>query len=279
MIQTSSGGKLEIRLFPDNTQVLIGENTSFAYNGVDDKSGAVSLKILYGRVRIKNGGFTGREIAVQAGNGVVFFQEGDIGIDFMVQPSASQRGATYNQPFLKAYGFSGKSTMTLLNVEANIPRVPVTEFEIVSLELFTPLFLIERKPLDAESLGFWNKNNYKDAPGISLPSVSHTESAAVFPSVPVEAGVPSVPQIKYIEPDYAPYYKATRIKNMAIIIGSLFLAGGGTIEALGSYYAANGDPDLGKTMTSVGIGPMGLGLTALLGAILYNPKFVPPRKD
>jgi hypothetical protein len=277
-IQTGSGGTVEISLLPGNTLVKLAENTTFVFNGSEDRGGGISLKLLYGRLRIKSGEYETREISLQAGNGMVSFRDGDMGFDFIVQPSVS--GATFSQPFLRVYGFSGNALLSVLNTTANIPRVPIGAYETVSLELFTPLSLVERRPLAQDSVSFWNRNNFKDAPPLVMETIEKEREEAPPPPPPVIVQAPPpaplAPEIRYIDPDYTPYYRALRVKNTATILGSLLVASGIVLEGFASSYLNRGDHGKAQTFSSMGYGPLGVGVAALLGAILYKPDFVPP---
>lgn len=277
MIQTGAGASVELAFSDDKTRVFIGENTSFAYNGIDE-SGVFSLKLLYGRLRVKNTGEKAREVKVQAGDGIVSQMNGDFGFDFMAEPSRA------GKPILRVYGFEGKGSLALLNGGADAPETPINEYETVSVELFSKISLVQHEKMNDKNFKLWNKNNFKDAKSFNLPIEKGGKAeTAKSDNFSTPAQTPSVDsmqtQIQYIQPDYSPYYKANRIKNTAIILGSLFVASGAALEGLAGYYAVNGNNDTAKTLNAVGYGPLGLGMMVLLGAILYNPQFIPPPKQ
>jgi hypothetical protein len=179
MIQTGSNSTVEISLLPGNVLVKIAGNTSFVFNGYNEKNGAVSLQVLYGRIRVK----TDKDVEVQVGNGIVHFNKGDIGFDFIVQPSKTQGGSQSSQPSLRVYGFSGTAVLNL-NSGANIPAIDIGAYETVSLELFSSLAFAERKPLDEINIDLWNKNNFQGAQSIGLIGSPNTPDGTGYNDKP-----------------------------------------------------------------------------------------------
>jgi hypothetical protein len=284
MIQTGAGGTVEMSLVPGNADgpdegilVKIADNTTFAFNGIEERTGMISLKVLYGRIRIKTRGEARLKVSVQAGNGAVYFQKGDFGLDFIVHQSVLPIGAVYNQPYLRFYAFSGSASLGILNTDTDVPLVQVAENESVSLELFTPLSLVQRNPIDAESIDFWSKNNFRDTQGIAVISDPAAQSEAAAPNLAalsIPAGPVQIEYIKYAPPNgkkknarvLDPKAKAELLRNILLYSGEVVLGIGILAEpaAAAASFTLFGDQQNAKLISNLGFVSIGVGVAAIV---------------
>jgi hypothetical protein len=291
MIQTGAEGTLEISLVPSNAGpdagilVKIADNTTFAFNGIEEKTGTISLKVFYGRIRVKTRDGASQQVLVQAGNGNVYFQKGDFGLDFVIHPDTTLTGAVYNQPYLRFYAFSGSGSLGIVNADTPIPRVQVAENETVSLALFTPLSLVQRNPIDAESINFWEKNNFRDTQDIAvIPApTAQTDVAAsglagetdVAAPDSAELSTPADPiQIEYIKYDpltsmkkpakvVDPKARAEWLRNILLYSGQVVLGTGILAEYAAGGLTLFGDKQNAKLVSNLGFISIGVGVAAI----------------
>jgi hypothetical protein len=275
--RTGPGSFLEFQFLPDGTGVKIAENTSIQVSWRED--GLPVITVLYGRIRVV-AGFHARDPAlyVRAGNGIAGVRNGDFCFDYVISPEDSQGGEEgFLKPKFQIYGFRGLSDAALAGNGAaaenvpllprDLPVIPVNGMESVSIEVNVSLALIERMPLDMGMAAYWRQYNFRGTPPIPMPDTSLVFEETA-PAQPRPAAAP--------EPEYdftASQRRLTRIKNALIISGLTLTVAGVTAQAVGYAVLSPNNPAGARTQANFGFIPIGIGLTALITSLFFNPAF------
>jgi hypothetical protein len=263
LVQTKASTFVEIQLVPQGTVLKLAENSSFLFKGIGKSGEDISLGLVYGRVRAKVAKLSGTEsFTIRSGGTVAGVRGTDFGFDAIASRPA-ERTTTFKQPDVRVYCFSGEvSVAPVAEVakEAEAPVVLVKANELVAVDLSTDVPLVERRAIDADIKTYWIAHEF----------VGETPVAAPV-AVPIIAPEKEV-QIQYIQPDYAPYRRAARTKNVAIFGALLF-------GAIGLGLQAAGVPDIvdgGSTENGVGLMAtggicIGISLSTLVLSYFINP--------
>jgi hypothetical protein len=277
IIRTGPGSFLEMQILSDGTGVKVAENTSIQLTWQEDRLPVIT--VLYGRIRVVTG-FQARNPAlyVRAGNGTVGVRNGDFCFDYAIAPEDSRnREEEFLKPKLQIYSFRGFSEAALtMNTGTDIPAsalpydwpvIPVNERESLSIEVNASLALIERKPLDMGMAAYWNQYNFRGTPPLPMP-----DTALVFETPPPAVQQPvSEPEPKY---DFtASQRRLTQIKNALIISGLTMTVAGITAQAVGYAVLSPNDPASARTQANFGFIPIGIGISALITSLFFNPAF------
>ena len=265
MIQSASGSTVEIQLAPSATVIKLAENTSFIYTGPNTYS------VPYGRIRIVTGPNQG-PIVIQVHNAHINFTGGDIDIDFLYDPNITQTDPT---PVVSVYCFSGYAELIPYTPEGANDALPlsINAGEYISYQIRTSFSYAERKAVDENILDYWARNQFKGASSLRMP---RTDLPSFGPPEP-ETRIEWVPQIEYVPvmPDYDPYIKANRGKNIALIVGILGIAAGITVHFLPVAELDQSFPfDVGVNMSFRDVGTyasFGIGGISLLISLFINP--------
>jgi hypothetical protein len=277
MIWTGPESFLELQLLPDGTGIKVAENTSIQLAWREDLLPVIT--ILYGRIRVVTGFHVQNPaLYVRAGNGVTGVRNGDFCFDYAISATDSQREEDeFLRPKLQIYDFRGFSELaltgdagmetSLISLPNNGSLIRVNERECVSVEVNASLALIERKPLDMAMVRYWNENDFRGTPPLAMPdTVLVFEKPAAVQTQPVPA-----PEPKY---DFtASQRRLTLIKNALIVSGLSLTTAGITAQAVGYAVLSPNDPGMARTQVNFGFIPIGIGISALIASLFFNPAF------
>jgi hypothetical protein len=233
MLQTGPGGGFEIRLDSEDIVFKASENTFIQFNGFAEPATAL-LELLYGRLYITSN--TDREMRIKTGEGLVAFQRGDVGLDYISQPEGSSR------PVLKVAVFTGAAELTppgedkTIKAEAN---------EMITVESLAPFVLAERTYIAPEP-----------------------PPEPLLSSEPAAPAAKPVEEIRYTPPDYSEIEKEARKKNAGIVFGAFFIAAGVVVQGIGFGYLGGGNDSQARVMLSAGAVPIGLGMLTIFASLL-----------
>jgi hypothetical protein len=281
IIRTGPESFLEMQILPDGTGIKVAENTSIQLSWQEDRFPVIT--ILYGRIRVVTG-FQARNPAlyIRGGNGTAGPRNGDFCFDYVISGEDSWGEAgEFLKPKLQIYGFRGFSEVALIgNARMDMsvavlpydwPVILVNEKESVSIEVNSFLALIERKPLDMGIAGYWSQYNFRGTPPIPMPDTALVFEETVQ-AVSVAQQPVSEPARKY---DFtASQRRLTQIKNALIISGLTLMVAGVTAQAIIGYAVLrSNDPAGARTQANFGFIPIGIGISALITSLFFNPAF------
>jgi hypothetical protein len=197
-----------------------------------------------------------------------------MGIDYIVRPyqfSPDPGGAV--RPRLQVYDFRGDAGISLLpngrrtlypEGEPALPAapIPVNAGEMVSLEVFSALHFIERKPIPRDIGDYWNLHDFRGSPPLKMPD-------AMLPRVDLVREPEALP----VQPASGTGGKNLRmlLKNDAIIFGLGLIGIGTAMQGYGVSSLYAGDYNMAKQMNTWGLLPLGMGLAFLVSAVFINP--------
>jgi hypothetical protein len=284
LIQTGSGVFLEIQLLPSGTLVKVSEDTSFVFNGYDSPGRFIDFGLLYGRIRLVSGSGGGNKTAVvRSANISVRIEEGDLGIDYVMQPLVHGRGGI-PRPILRLYDFRGKAEVFPFPsggspVQAGeIQSITVTEGESLFLEIASPMVFAERKALAKDIIDFWGYHNFSGIPPLAMPSVALPGVPVVtaISEAPAETPEAAVPNNPFNSRDYLALSRARTVKNTALITGIFLTAASVTAQGVAYSKFDTGDDAFARNVFNAAFAPMGVGIFTALTGIFYNPRIVSP---
>jgi hypothetical protein len=244
LVQTGRDAAVELQIQPGAALIRIVENTSLRFG--DFGALDTSMELLYGRLRIISGG---ENLTVKAGNVSVSLRQGDLGLDFQVDPGSTQ-------PNLRVYVFSGAA---LLNQGMGGTPMEIRKGEALSVELRPPLYLVERKSLDASVIDYWTRHDFRGKAPSFFPS---TELSSPVPETVEEAPAPP--------PHVPPPVKADRMKNAGILTGILLTVAGAALQGAGLASLYTGHSGRAEYLISAGFAPTGLGIVVLFVSLLHR---------
>jgi hypothetical protein len=284
LIQTGPGAFLEIQLLPSGTLIKVSENTSFVFNGYDSPGRFADFGLLYGRIRLVSGPpGEHRTVVVRSANISVRIEEGDAGIDYVMEPPAHGRGGV-PKPMLRLYEFNGGAEVFPFPsggspVRAGeIQSIVVKERESLFLEIASPMVFAERRPLDKDIIDFWGYHHFSGTPPLAMPSVALPEfPGETIAEVPPEVPEAVIPDTLFNSRDYLALSRARTVKNAALVTGLLLTAASATVQGL-AYSKFDTEHDaFARNVFTAAFAPMGVGIFTILTGILYNPRLVSPQ--
>ncbi|MDR1655799.1 MAG: FecR family protein [Treponema sp.] len=251
IVQTGADSRLEIQFSPSGTVVKLGENTSLLF--IDTRS----LGLLYGRLRIVSVN-EADPVNIEAGFAALSIKNSDAGIDYSIE-----RGEL--KPMLRSYCFHGSAGMTI----SGQPGPTLKEMELVSVELRPSTTWIEKRPLEEEIVAYWNQNRFSGTPAIPL-----SEQAAEVLQSPAEISRRDTDPITItVPPDYTPFFRKNRLKNILSGIGLFSAFGGLGVQAYGMYkHFSEGYSEQNLRLITYSTIPVAAGLGLILGSLFVNPK-------
>jgi hypothetical protein len=269
ILQTGPGSFVEIRLISPGMVLKVAENTSFSYHTGEN---GVSLGLSYGRIMLSTGGngASNTPVTIRPGNSEIVFQQGDMGVDYIIQAGWE---ISRKEPLLRVYVFSGfadliphakTSPAEGKETEERGPVFPVQEREMVSLETQNAFSYVERKSLDQTMINYWNR--HKPAGALFLSPDLPDSALAAEPAVP-----PEQRRVITIPPDYNPFFRTNTIKNGFIFAGAVLSLMGAGMESL-AWYKDFDNRDINGILMNTGYGFFGLGLLSLGAALFISPK-------
>jgi hypothetical protein len=283
MLRTGPGSFVELQILPHGTGIKVAENTLIQF-GWNDSTVPV-IAVLYGRIRVVSGYSAPiPAVTVTAGNGISIVQNGDFSFDYVISPVSSQNdGEEVLRPKLQVYDFSGLSHIALTSsgtgsFSDNWPSIPVNEGEAVSVEVNSSLAVIERKSLDRGIVDYWNQYNFRGTPPLAMPDTVLTFGEAATPAVTASTVQENSGQGR--DPRPIPEYnftesqkRLTQIKNALIIGGLSMTVAGVSAQAIGYAVFGQSDPVLARSQANLGFIPIGIGISALVASLFFNPAF------
>ncbi|MDR0376573.1 MAG: FecR family protein [Spirochaetaceae bacterium] len=268
ILRTGPGSSLEFQFLPDGTGIKVAENTSLQLSRREGRTPVITLS--YGRIRVVPG-FHAPDPAVyvRAGNGEAGVQTGDFGVDYTItEANFPAKEGDSLKPTFHLYNFRGFSEITVRSGAGREsqpdlrpdewPVIPVSEGEWVSLEVNASLSLLKRRPLEMEIVTYWNQNNFQGTPPLAMPNTVLTWGAA-----------PPDPKFEFT----ASQRRLTRIKNMLIISGLSLTVAGIAAQAAGYSILNPSNPTAARNQVNLGFIPVGLGISAIIASIFFNPAF------
>jgi len=276
LIQTGPRTFLEIQLLPRGTILKLAENSSFQFKGLSADGSTVSLSLVYGRIRSKVAKLTQDDsFVIRSGSTVAGVRGTDFGFDSILQASGSTGTAL---PAVRVYCFSGEVAVvpvtTSDRIAVDAPVITVQKNQMVSVDLSLDVPLVDRQPLDAETVRYWTSNEFKGEPRVPAPETALIAAPALLPPV----ATPTVDEKDVVlatppvlQPDFAPYATALRSKNTAIGAAILFSCIGLGLQSTSFLAASTGAADLAHTLLISGTVPIGLGIGALISALVIHP--------
>ncbi len=276
LLQTGSRTFVEVQLLPRGTVMKIAENSSFLFKGFGAGGDAVSLGLIYGRVRAKVAKVSGTDsFTIRSGNTIAGVRGTDFGVDAILTPLSNPGSGPPSQPTVQVYCFSGEVAVVPSTTEEYIrpdaPAVTVKKDELVSVDVSQALPLVERRPLDEKTLAYWSSNDFKGETAIPVPETAPLRPAEPKAEIIIKTVVERVVEIEYIPPDYAPFQRTNAIKNSAVGAGAFFSVAGVAMQLFGFSLINSGDPTLGRELVLSGGIPIGLGVVTLIASLLINP--------
>jgi hypothetical protein len=284
LIQTGPGVFLEIQLLPSGTLIKVSENTTFVFNGYDSSGHFADLGLLYGRIRLVSGTGRGNKTSVvRSANISIRIEEGDVGIDYVMEPLSYGRGGM-PKPMLRLYDFSGRAEVFPFPsggspVQAReIQSIVVREKESLFLEVASPMVFAERKALTKDIIDFWEYHAFSGIPPLAVSSVAlpGISGETAVTHVPVEVPEAAAPDNPFIPRDQFALSRARTVKNTALVTGLLLIAGSAAAQGLAYSKFDTGEDAFARNMFTASFAPMGVGVFTVLTGIFYNPRIVSP---
>ncbi len=274
LLQTGSRTFVEVQLLPRGTVMKIAENSSFLFKGFGSGGDAVSLGLIYGRVRAKVAKVSGTDsFTIRSGNTIAGVRGTDFGVDAILNPLSDPGPGS--QPTVQVYCFSGEVAVVPSTSEEFIrpdaPAVTVKKDELVSVDVSQALPLVERRPMDEKTLEYWSSNDFKGETAIPVPETAPLRPVEPRTETIIRTVVERVVEIEYIPPDYAPFQRTNAIKNSTVGAGAFFSVAGVVMQLFGFSLINSGDPTLGRELVLSGGIPIGLGVVTLITSLLINP--------
>jgi len=272
LIQTGPRTFLEIQLVPRGTVLKLAENSSFQLKALGADGSAVSLSLVYGRIRSKVAKLARDEsFVIRSGSTVAGVRGTDFGFDSILK-AADTSGVAL--PAVRVYCFSGEVAVLPITdaegIAADAQPISVGQNQVVVVDLSQPVPLVDRGPLDDETLRYWTVNEFRGETPVPAPETAPLTAAPESPQAQAAAqDVAAAPRI--LEPDFAPYAAALRSKNTAIGAAILFSCIGLGLQSTGFLAAGSGEDALAQTLMISGSVPIGLGIGALISALVIQP--------
>jgi hypothetical protein len=276
LLQTGSRTFVEVQLLPRGTVMKIAENSSFLFKGFGAGGEAVSLGLIYGRVRAKVAKVSGSDsFTIRSGNTIAGVRGTDFGVDAILNPLSSPVSGSSSQPTVQIYCFSGEVAVIPSTTEESIlpdaPAVTVKKDEMVSVDVSQALPMVERRSLDEQTLAYWTSNDFKGETTVPVPETAPLRPAEPKVEIQIRTVVERVVQIEYVPPDYAPFQRTNAVKNTTIGAGAFFSVAGVVMQLFGFSLINSGDPTLGRELVLSGGIPIGLGVITLVATLFINP--------
>ena len=293
VVHTGAGTLLEMQLSPSGTLVKLSENTSLCYNGIDGSGNYTELVLLYGRIRVvsgiyNTGGTAYTPALIRAGNVSVRIENGDLGLDYTVDP-----GIQYSAPVpvLRICTFRGRADIYQYGRDgANInfggaQFLTVANRESLKIDINPPYTYAERKSLDRDMLVYWNEHNFSGSSPLPMPD---TEIAGLIETPPVYVPSPEPPLPAQIQAaDSALVFQPgtvqekivrarSRQKNIVLIAGLTLTLGSFGAQLITSGYDLSVE-GTARNIHKTAYATLGLGALITLAGILYSP--LPPHES
>jgi len=268
LVQTSNG-KAEMQMVFNGsreetyTVIKICENTTVLINDNPGKGGH-GVELLYGRMRVITG-TTESAIIIRAGTSVVNLQNGDVAMDFIAKV-----GVTL--PILTFHCFDGKGEFVPRPATGTgaVP-LPLKASETIFLDNQGSMSYVEKKPLDAAVITYWNAVPFSNnaplpSPASGLASLSGSKQA----ENPENATIVTEKQ----EQKQKKEKQSRRSGNLptlkdGIALAGLLLAVTGT--ALQAYtLLGNPDPAYKNKLYYSSYIPMGVGVGFILSSSFFS---------
>ncbi len=270
LIQTGLRTFLEIQLLPRGTVLKLAENSSFQLKALGADGSAVSLSLVYGRIRSKVAKLARDEtFVIRSGSTVAGVRGTDFGFDSILKAGDTSGVAL---PAVRVYCFSGEVAVLPVTdaeeIAADAPAISVGQNQVVAVDLSRPVPLVDRGQLDDATLRYWRENEFQGETPVPAPETAPLTAPSPEPTVPTPVAVAAAPVLM---PDFAPYAAALRSKNTAIGAAILFSCIGLGLQSTGFWASSAGEDELSRTLMISGSVPIGLGIGALISALVIQP--------
>jgi len=260
LIQTGAGTSLAIRFAPSGAMVKLSENTSVIYNGIDGNGMFADLGLIYGRVRVlgEGAGVEGiHTIVIRCGGVVSRVAEGDIGIDYILEP-----GIMAAFPLFRLDAFGGGAEVFPHGI-GGAQALSVEEGESILLDMSTAHLFVERGPLRTEIIGYWNFRS----PAAFPPIMPDIEAAVVE----AEPEVSLLPVFEIIVPE-PPEPVVTRYRGRGLLwLGLGLMVASVAVQGLARHMPDVFPHDSADIVHNSAYGSFGLGALISITGILRTP--------
>ena len=289
IVHTGAGAFLEIQLIPSGTVIKLSENTSLVYNGVDETGGFVDLGLLYGRIRVVSGdGMGAAPVVIRSGGISSRLEKGDMGTDYILEPGDRN---SIPRPLFRIHVFAGNAEVFPYGRAGPQPYFGGTQTlsaengESLSLDISSSYTFAEKTPLSEEAAYYWNYYKFAGSSPLPMPSTAiamapeETVYVAPAPTPPPPPSMGNSIIVPYI-PDTAnqplPSITSNRTKNIVLAIGLALTLSAAAAQGVTYFkYDINSNRTANTIFTASQV-PLGVGIIATLGGLLYNPS--PGRK-
>jgi hypothetical protein len=269
MVQTGEGSFLELQLLPSGTALRILENTSLVYNGFDEAGQISDISLVYGRLRLVtvNSGYS-NGIFIRAGKSSVKIESGDIGAGYEVNPSAGGKA----RPVLTLYVFQGNAEVFLYLpdvVSGAVETLAVKAGDAFSLDINPPFLHTDKRPIQRESAGYWDRRGFTGFPPVPL---GETSLERYIEDTPQGDYKPPLQDIFVVdsEPVMQTVRKGPAKKNVFLGAGFGFAFLGAAVQTVAVFQFDRLDKGMGQLVFLSGAGCLGLGLGGILAGILLE---------
>jgi hypothetical protein len=275
MIQTGAGTFVEMQILPSRTVIKISENSSVVYNGFDENGRFTDMALLYGRIRLVSGNGTGSRITViRAGNASVRIPNGDLGVDYVIDPALGGEGNS--RPLLRVYNFQGNVEVFPFVPGAAVSAISLGEGESVLLEINPPVVYAERGPMDREILLFWSRHPFEGLSFLSRDKAAVPEISLLTERESSEGTTGDLAARKENEKAAGlTGYKASRAKTALLGIGLGLTVAGAAAQGIAFAQYSGGNERFGRLLHYTGYVPLSMGLASLLWGTIHNPRILP----
>ncbi|MDR0718626.1 MAG: hypothetical protein LBF78_03245 [Treponema sp.] len=270
MAQTGEGSFLELQLLPSGTALKILENTSLVYNGFDEAGQFSDISLVYGRLRLVTGnsGYS-NGIFIRAGRSSVKIESGDMGAGYEVNPSATGKA----RPVLTLYAFQGNAEVFPYLPDAfsgAVEALAVKEGDAFSLDINPPFLHTDKKPIQREIAGYWDRRGFTGFPPVPLGETGLERY--YIEDTPRGDYVPPLQDIFVAdsEPATQTVRKGSAKKNAFLGAGFGLAFLGAATQTVAVFQFDRLDKGMGQVVFLSGAGCLGLGLGGILAGILLE---------
>ena len=285
-VNTGADTLLELQLVPSGTVIKLAESTSLIYNGIDESGKFAEFGLLYGRIRVVTGAGMNsaaaaslaiNSIVVRSGGVSVRLGEGDLGVDYMLEPlniSSAMR------PVLRLYAFRSSAEVfphggggTPANF-GGARSLTAEEGSSLFFDVSPSYTFAEKKALDSDIISYWRAHNFTGLSPRPMPDTAIAETpppAAFVPSSPVSEIV-IIPNESRRGSQELPVVNKNRGRNLLLFLGVGLTASSSAVLALTDFQPGIFDSMANPgTIHNAAYVPLTLGLITTLAGILYNP--------
>jgi hypothetical protein len=247
-IQTSPGVFVEVMLTPGKASIIIAENTSVAFDSIENSSAHAIVSLTYGRIRISQRRSSSR-IFVRASSSVTEIQNGSINMDLVVPPESLD-----SQLALYVTTLAGTAVFIPSAASPETGQIQMKQHQTVVFN--THNNEISRQPMNKNIVNYWadriGRGNIRNPSPRRLEPANVSNSEAMFSSLDTE----------YID-------NAAYLKTRFLIAGVISMLTGAALQSVVYFTADSWPTDTADYAFYAGYVPLGVGAFMLLGAYFY----------